>query len=431
MYDWANSAYTTTVSVALLPAYFAAVVVGPEGFSVGGSTYSATALWGFVIGLSSLIAFLFAPVLGAISDFSAAKKKFLLTFAFCGALFTALMFFSEAGDVFSTLALILLAQVCFIGANVFYDAFLPEVASPGRMNWVSGKGYSFGYIGGGLQFTFSLVLVAAHESLGLTQAMAVRVSILTAALWWAGFSLFTARLLREGAQAETIPEKYLSWPRLVAWSAIGISRTLETTRRVAQFRHLVLFLIAFMLYDDGIQTVILMASIYGIEELRLSNTDIMVTLLVIQVIATFGALIFTRMASRIGTKQTIMLSLVLWSGVVSFAYFIQSATEFFALGVVVGLVLGGSQALSRSFYASMVPEGASAEFFGFYTVFSKFSAIWGPLIFGIIRQWAGSSRLAIVSLVVFFLLGLILLSFVDETKARAAKQKGVFATSSL
>jgi UMF1 family MFS transporter len=195
---------------------------------------------------------------------------------------------------------------------------------------------------------------------------------------------------------------------------------------VARFRHLALFLIAFMLYDDGIQTVILMASIYGIEELRLSNTDIMVTLLVIQVIAAFGALIFSRVASKIGTKHAIMLSLVLWSGVVTYAYFITTAGEFFTLGVVVGFVLGGTQALSRSFYGSMVPEEASAEFFGFFTVFSKFSAIWGPVIFGVIRQWAGSARLAIVSLIVFFVVGLVLLAFVDEDKARLAKESGAF-----
>jgi UMF1 family MFS transporter len=257
--------------------------------------------------------------------------------------------------------------------------------------------------------------------------MAVRIAILTAALWWAGFTLFTVKYLHEAGQPMVLPEKYKSWPKLPAYTAIGLSRTIQTTRRVARFRHLVLFLAAFMLYDDGIQTVILMASIYGIEELRLSNTEIMVTLLVIQVIATFGALIFSRLASRIGTKQAIMLSLVLWSGVVSYAYFITTAAEFFTLGVVVGFVLGGTQALSRSFYGSMVPEEASAEFYGFYTVFSKFSALWGPLIFGVIRQWAGSSKLAIVSLIVFFAAGLVLLALVDERKARTAKQEGAFA----
>ena len=426
MYDWANSAYTTTVSVALLPAYFAAVVVGTEGVRIGESTYSATTLWAFAIGLSSLIAFVCAPILGAVSDFSATRKRFLLTFAYSGALFTTLMYFSGSGDVYQTLTLILLAQVSFVGANVFYDAFLPEIASQEKMDWVSGKGYSYGYVGGGLHFAFSLILVAAYDTFGITQAMAVRIAIVTAALWWAGFTLFTVKYLKEAGHPSVLPEKYKGWPRFSAYVAIGVSRTIQTTRRVARFRHLALFLIAFMLYDDGIQTVILMASIYGIEELRLSNTAIMVTLLVIQIIATFGALIFSRLAARIGAKHAIMMSLVLWSAVVTYAYFITSAAEFFTLGVVVGFVLGGTQALSRSFYGSMVPEEASAEFFGFYTVFSKFSAIWGPLIFGVIRQWAGSARLAIVSLIVFFVAGLLLLAFVDEGKARLAKESGAF-----
>ena len=208
--------------------------------------------------------------------------------------------------------------------------------------------------------------------------------------------------------------------------AVGLSRTIQTTRRVGRFRHLLLFLIAFMLYNDGIQTVLDMATIYGTEELNLSTTTLLVTLLVIQVIATVGALVFSRIAARIGSKRAIMITLALWSGVVIYAYFIQTAAEYFALGVVVGIVLGGSQALSRSFYGSMVPEEASAEFFGFYPVFSRFSAIWGPLTFAVIRQWAGSSRLAIVSLIFFFVAGLVLLAFVNEKKAREAKTHRLF-----
>jgi len=181
-----------------------------------------------------------------------------------------------------------------------------------------------------------------------------------------------------------------------------------------------------MLYNDGIQTVINMATIYGKEELKLTTTHLMLTLLAIQIIAIFGALIFSYVAGFIGSKKAVMLTLVLWSGVVVFAYFIKSATEYFALGVAVGIVLGGSQALSRSLYGSMIPEEASAEFYSFYSVFSKFSAIWGPMAFAIIRQVTGSSRLSIVSLIFFFIAGLILLSFVDEKKARKAKEAGAF-----
>ena len=427
MYDWANSAYVTTVAVGLLPRYFADVIVPAEGVRIGGTVFAADTLWAAMVGAATLIAFLSAPVLGSIADFSAAKKRFLLTFAYAGSLFTLLLWTCRTGDVSRTMLFFLISQVGFIGANVFYDAFLPQIASDERMDWVSGKGYSYGYVGGGLQLALSLLLVSRHDAFGLSLEQAVRLGIVMAAVWWAGFTLVTARFLAEPAVApEALPEAYRRWPRLLAYAAVGVKRTWSTTRKVRQFRQLLLFLVAFMLYDDGIQTVISMSVIYGTVELKLSATDLMLTLLLIQAIATLGALLFGRLAGRIGSKATVMLTLVLWSGVVIYAYFIRTAFEFFILGAIVGLVLGGSQALSRSFYASMIPEGASAEFYGFYTVFSKFSAMWGPWCFAIVKQATGSSRLAILSLVVLFLAGLLLLSIVDVEKAREARRSRAF-----
>lgn len=426
MYDWANSAYATTVMVGLLPAYFAATVVGPEGVQIGGRHFAADTLWAIVVGLATFIAFVFSPVLGSIADFTAAKKRFLLAFAYTGCLFTLLLFFCGSGDVFLTLALFLVAQLGFIGANVFYDAFLPHIASEDKLDLVSGKGYSFGYVGGGLQFALSLGLVAGHDSLGLSLQQAARLGIAFAGLWWAGFTVFTARALFEAPAAALLPATYRRWPRPLAYAAVGFSRTWRTTLKVRRFRHLVIFLLAFMLYDDGIQTVINMATIYGTVELKLPTLHLMLTLLLIQAIASVGAIVFTRLAARLGTRHTVMVTLVLWSGVVMYAYFIRTSAEFFALGAVVGLVLGGTQSLSRSFYASVIPAEASAEFYGFYTVFSKFAAMWGPWGFAIVKQLTGSSRLAIVSLIVLFLGGLSLLFFVDETQARQAKQAGAF-----
>ncbi len=426
MYDWANSAYATTIMVGLLPAYFAEVVVGREGVVIGGTTYEADTLWAFTVGAATFIAFLTAPVLGAIADFSAARKRFLLSFAYTGCLFSLLLYFSERGDIAQTLLIFLIAQVGFTGANVFYDSFLPRIASDDQMDWVSGKGYSYGYVGGGLQVALALALVALHDSFGLTQAQAARLGIVMAAVWWGGFALFTVRYLKETDTAEPMPERYAAWPRPVAYAHIGVSRTLTTTRRVGRFRHLAIFLLAFMLYDDAIQTVINLATVYGKVELELPTVYLLLTLLIVQAIASLGALIFSRLARRIGTKRTIMLTLGLWSGVVVYAYFIQNAAQFFVMGAVVGIVLGGSQALSRSFYGSMVPEEASAEFYGFYTVFSKFAAMWGPWLFAIVKQATGSSRTAIISLIVLFVAGLILLVFVDEEKARQAKLAGAF-----
>jgi UMF1 family MFS transporter len=426
MYDWANSAYVTTVAVGLLPYYFARVVVGEQGVAIGGTVYSATTLWGFTVSTAAVVAFLSAPVLGAVADFSSAKKRFLLFAAYSGALAAALLFFCGPGDVFLTLGLYFIAQIGFVCGNVFYDAFLPQIASQDRMDWVSGKGYAFGYVGGGLQFAAALALVAGHERIGISQDLATRLGMGTAALWWGGFALITGRRLHDAPSTERLDAKYRAWPRLAAYLATGLARTWRTTRKVSRFRHLLLYLIAFMLYNDGIQTVIDMATIYGAEELKFGPQVLMVTLLVIQGIASLGALLFGKIAERVGSKQAIMLSLALWSGVVMYAYFIHSATEFFILGGIVGLVLGGSQALSRSMYGSMIPESASAEFFGFYTVFSKFSAIWGPLVFATIRQVTGTARLSILSLICFFVAGMVLLRFVDVEKARQAKAAGAF-----
>ena len=425
MYDWANSAYITIAAV-LMPAYFASVVVGSGGATLLGRHFHPDSLWAVMVLIADVLAFLAAPVMGAVADFSAAKRRFLLSFAYTGAFFTMLLYFTATGDVTRTMFFFVVAQFAFVSANVFYDAFLPQIASTERMDWVSGKGYSYGYVGGGLQLAISLGLVAFHQKFGLAQDTAMRISIAMAGLWWAGFTLFTHRGLKEGGAVQPMPAGFERWPRPLAMMAVGARRTLRTASHVRRFRHLLLFLLAFMLYNDGIQTVINLASAYGTVELKLSAGVLMGTFLVIQFVATFGALLFGWIAGRLGTKHTIMITLVLWSGTVTYAYFMRTGTQFFILGVIVGIVLGGSQALSRSFFGSMIPEDATAEFYGFYTVFTKFSSIWGPLAFAVVKQMTGSSRLAIISLIFFFVAGLVLLNFVDETKSRQAKAAGAF-----
>ena len=421
MYDWANSAYITTAAVGLLPNYFARAVVGEGGINLFGMNVSATTLWGFMLGTAAFLVFLFAPVLGAIADFSSAKKRFLMGFAYMGSLFATMLYFCESGNVGLTVLLFIGSQVCFVAGNVFYDAFLPQIASEDKLDAVSAKGYAFGYVGGSLQFAIALGLVAMHESVGISITMAARIGMAMTGIWWAGWTLLTMKYLKEVKTPYELPEAYRNQPKILAYLALGISRTISTAKRVGRFKHLTLFLIAYMIYNDGIHTVTSMATIYGTEELQLSTTALMVTLLLVQVVAIGGALIFSRLASRIGAKRSVMFALVLWSGVVTYGYFIHTATEFFVLGMIVGIVLGGTQALSRSLYGSMIPEGASAEFYGFYSVFSKFSSIWGPVTFGLIRQITGSARLAIISLMIFFIVGLILLGFVDEEKAKANK----------
>ena len=421
MYDWANSAYITTAAVGLLPNYFAQAVVGDAGVNIFGVNLSATALWGYMLGTAAFLVFLFAPVLGAVADFSGAKKRFLMGFAYMGSLFATMLYFCGSGDVGLTIVLFIGTQVCFVGANVFYDAFLPQIASEDKLDAVSARGYAFGYIGGSIQFGISLALVAMHETVGISITMAARIGMAMTGIWWAGWTLLTLKYLKEEKTSYQLPEAYRNRPKGLAYLTLGISRTLSTAKRVGRFKHLTLFLVAYMIYNDGIHTVTSMATIYGTAELGLSTSELMVTLLLVQVVAIGGALIFSRLANRIGARRSVMFALVLWSGVVTYGYFIHTATEFFILGMVVGIVLGGTQALSRSFYGAMIPEQASAEFYGFYSVFSKFSSIWGPVTFGVIEQITGSARLAIISLMIFFIVGLILLACVDEEKAKVGK----------
>ena len=342
MYDWANSAYMTTVTAAVLPIFFATVVVPPEGYTIGGTVFSASALWGFLISLSTFIVFISAPILGAIAEFSASKKKFLMAFCYSGSLFTILLFFCGTGDVWMTMIFFLIAQIGFVGSIVFYDAFLPHIASPDKMDWVSGKGYSFGYIGGGIQFACSLAIVSAHERLGIDSSLAARIAMSMAGLWWAGFSIITFVNLKEAASNETLPEKYRKLPGILAYAWLGIDRTIQTAGKVRRFKHLLLFLLAFMVYDDGIQTVINMATIYGSQELGLSTTVLMLTLLIIQIIGIPSALLFGKLGERISTKKALMITLFLWSGIVIYAFFITSAVQYIALGGIVGLAMGGA-----------------------------------------------------------------------------------------
>ena len=418
MYDWANSAFILTVVTAVLPVYFADVVVPREGFKIGETIYSATSLWGFVISSSALFVFLCAPVLGAIADFSSSKKKFLMAFCYTGSLFTVLLYFCGSGDVWMTMIILAIAQIGFVGGNVFYDSLLTKIASPDKMDWVSGKGYAYGYIGSDIQFLLCLGLIMGHDSFGLSQSEAVRMVLAFSGIWWAGFSVFTWMLVHEEKSTVLLPEEFRDKPLAIRYILTGLKRTLDTTRKVRKLEHLILFLVAFMLYNEGIQTVIVMATIYGKEELQLSTTVLMVTLFIIQMVATGGALGFGKLAERIGTKNSILLTLVLWSCVVIYAFYMTTSAEYMLLGIVVGVILGASQSLSRSYYGSMIPEGASAEFYGFYSVFTKFSAIWGPLVFAVIRQVTGSARLSILSLIVFFIAGMVLLFFVNENKAR-------------
>jgi UMF1 family MFS transporter len=417
IYDWANSAFAVTILSALFGPYLDKVVVPEGGVSIallGISGLSATSLYGYALGLSALLVLLSSPVLGAIADSTASKKRFLMFFCYLGSFSSLMMFFVGAGDVTLAIALFMVANFSFVSANVFYDAFLPHIASPEMQDVVSGKGYAYGYAGGGLLFMLQLVLVQFHGMIGLSEVMAVRVSLGSVGLWWGGFSIITFQRLIE-------PQLSGVRPGVFTLVADGFQRLAQTTRKIRSLKQMGLFLLAFMIYNDGIQTVIAMATIYGSDELHFDTLTLMGALLMIQFVGMIGSQLFGMLAQRFGSKNMVLTSLIVWTGIVVYAFFMTEPMEFWILGAVVGLVLGGSQALSRSLYSRIIPPSASAEFFGFFSVFEKFSAIWGPIAFAVIRQLTGSARLSILSLVAFFVVGGTILYFVrmdDAEKER-------------
>ena len=403
LYDWANSAFATVILAALLPVYFADAVVPAGGLRAFGLEWNATSLWGYASGLSALLIFLVAPQLGALADASRQRRRWLLGFMLPGALCTALLVTVGPGDVARCLILYVCAASAFVGANIFYDSFLPHLGAPAEHDRISARGYAWGYLGGGLIFLLDLILVQAHASLGLSQVWAVRIALASAGLWWGGFGFLAWRWLEEPAMAAA-PRGQGSLAR-EAWK-----RVMETIREIGHRRDLACFLLGFLCYNDGVQTVVKMASIYGADELGFSTGTLLGTLLMVQIVGIGGALLFARLAGRMGCRRALLLSLVLWLGIVVWGFLIEEAWEFWALGAGVGLCLGGTQALSRSYFTRFIPAGRSAEYFGFYSVFAKFSAVGGPLLFALIRQLAGSARYSILALGLYFVLGLALLA---------------------
>ena len=425
MYDWANSAFAVTLGAVIAP-FFAEVIV-PEG---GWNGWSAETIWAAVVSIGSIILFLLMPVLGVIADFNSARRRFLRNCAVAGGITVLVLPFVPDGAVPWFLVVAVTAHIGFVAANVFYDAFLPGLTTEDTIDRVSSKGFAFGYVGGGLYLVLALALLLSSGDdgfTGLSTSGAARVAIFGSGLWWMGFSVYALRLLPEVGVASPIPSRYRHMQPWRAYTAIGFGRTMTTAKKLVGFPQLLLFVVAFIFYNDGTMTVINISGSYASETLDLEIAEISIAFLIVQFVAFGGALFFGMVADRIGAKQAIIWSLVVWSLIAVAAYFLPAgeAMPFYIIAVVLGWVLGGVQALSRSLYATMIPEEASAEFFGFFSVFSKFSAIWGPLVFSIVSHRTGSGRPAILSIVAFFVVGGFLLARVNVDEARATRHRWV------
>ena len=409
LYDWGNSAFATTIMGAVLPIYYARVAAGHLAGNV------ATAYWGTTTALAMAIIAVAAPVLGAMADYMGAKKRFLAAFMLLGAIASASLYLVTEGQWFLASLLFICGNIGFSGANVFYDSLLPHVASEDEVDRVSTAGYALGYVGGGILLAVNLVMILKPGLFGLADAgIATRAAFVSVAIWWAGFSIPILRNVSE-------PPRRLEADETARINPVraGFSRLFETIREIRAHKELLKFLVAFWFYTDGIWTIIKMATVYG-TEIGLGQYTLIGAFLLVQFLGIPFTFMFGALAGRIGARNGIYIALAVYAVISCFAYFMSQAWHFWVLAVGVATVQGGSQALSRSLYTKLVPKGKSSEFFGFFSVFSKFAGIFGPLVVGQLALLMGSGRYGILSLVVFFVGGILLLSRVDLEAGRRA-----------
>jgi UMF1 family MFS transporter len=477
MYDWANSAFSTTVVTVFLGPYLTAITKAAADtnglIDLLGVPIRFDSYFTYLISASVLLQVTFLPILGALADYSHLRKRLLEVFCVIGATATFSLFLVQPGWHWVGGLLFLVANLAFGASIVFYNSYLPNIASEDQRDRVSSFGWAMGYLGGGLLLLLNLVLFLAASSFGVSEALVARISLASAGAWWLGFALITFVTLQPRHAIRPLPagDTYFSIGFKQLARLMDIPVRLVTTlmllplaipllfllrvpvlvallpalgpisvmvifiiRKSRQLPEAMKFLVAYLLYNDGIQTVIAVSAIFAVQELGMSSTNLILVILMIQFVAFLGAMSFGWLAGKFGAKNTILGSLVIWSVVVIYAYaglqstaqvlgMEQRQLEFWLLGFVIALVLGGSQALSRSLFAQMIPKEQEAEFYAFYEISERGTSWLGTFIFGLVNQLFGSLRMGILSVIIFFLLGLLILPFVNVKKSMVeAKQ---------
>ena len=412
MYDWANSAFQTTIIAAIFPIYFQKVAAADLSAAVATSRFAWATTW------SILIVAIITPLLGAVADYAAMKKRLLGVFLAIGAVATGAMYFITRGEWLFALVLFVIGNVGVAGSIVFYESLLPHLVGEDELDRVSSAGYAVGYVGGGVLLAINVLMMSRPSWFGLpSREVAVRASLASVAVWWVVFSIPLFRDVPEPPRRLETDER----PSANALS-VGARRLVETFKELRLYRQAFLFLLAFLLYNDGIQTIIRMATIYG-TEIGIDDNAMIAALLVTQFIGIPFAFLFGMFAGRIGAKPAVFIGLTVYAFITVLGYFMHSATQFFALAILVGMVQGGTQALSRSLFASMIPRHKSSEFFAFFSVFERYAGILGPAIFAWVVAHSGTSRNAILSVLAFFVIGGALLTLVDVTAGRRAARE--------
>lgn len=407
LYDWANSAFATTVLAGFFPAFFR------QFWSLGADPTEATLRLGLANGVAGFVMAVLAPLLGALADRGGYRKRFLISWSLLGIGATFALYFVAQGQWALAAALFTLATLGFNGGIVFYDALLVDVAKPAEYDRVSSYGYALGYLGGGLLFGLNVLMVSKPAWFGLANAAAgVRWSFVSVAVWWLVFMLPLAFYVTEQ-------------PGLPGGGGQGslrasLAELRQTLRHVLGYRNMLIFLAAYWLYIDGVNTIVKMAVDYGMA-LGFDTQMLLAALLLTQFVAFPAALLFGRIGERLGARGGVLIGIAVYAGVTAWAYFLHTVVQFFAMAVVIGLVQGGVQSLSRSFFGRLVPEGKSAEFFGFFNMVGKFGTVLGPLLVGLVAYLTGSSRASILSLVLLFAAGGLLLLWVKTPATESGR----------
>ncbi|WP_199443124.1 MFS transporter [Umezawaea beigongshangensis] len=431
-YDWANSVFPTSVATVFLSGYLTAVASeaakadtarnGADACADGalrscditafGLAFPAGSLWGYLLSIATVVQVLVLPVMGAIADRTQNKRRMLGAFAFTGSAATAALALVDGTNWTLGVLLFVLGNICYGSSVVVYYAFLPEIATPDERDAVSARGWAFGYLGGGIALGVQLVLFLSHDAIGLTQGEAVRAAFVLSGLWWAGFTLVPLSRLRR----HQAPHGSESGASVIT---AGFAELRRTARSARMFPLTLAFLATYLIYTDGISTVANVSAQYGRDELKLDETVLITTILIVQFVAFFGGVLHGIGARRWGAKRTIQVSLLVWIVVLVAAYFVQAGQQlqFYGLAAGIGIVLGGTNALSRSIFSQMIPPGREAQYFSLYEVGERSTSWLGPLVFAGVGQATGSFRLAIVSLVIFFVVGFVLMIFVPVRRA--------------
>jgi UMF1 family MFS transporter len=418
IYDLAQAAFQATIVAAIFPIYFQKVAAAGMPAAVATSRFAWATTWSIVI------VAVITPLLGAMADYAPIKKTLLGVFTAIGVVSTAMMFFITRGDWYFALVLFVIGNIGVACAFVFYESLLPHLVGPDQLDIVSAAGYGIGYIGGGVMLAIDLLLMSKPEWFGLAdRGVAVRVAFAGVAVWWLVFSIPIFRRVAE-------PPRRLESGEHAGQNALvtSIRRLVETFRELRLYRQAFMLLLAFLLYNDGIQTIIRMATTYG-TEIGIDETAMLVALLVTQFIGVPFAFIMGKFAESVGAKTAVFVGLGVYAVITLLAYFMHNAWQFFALAMMVGMVQGGTQALSRSLFASMIPRHKSSEFFAFFGVFERYAGILGPAIFAWMAAHSGTSRNAILSVLAFFVIGAALLTLVNVDEGRRAASESPLAAA--